>query len=444
MCQRARARTNREKSKMRTSGLLLRLNLRMNNAARGTKWKASPLLLLLALIVCVLSQPMRANRSAFATSIAPAAIQQAIACGQTLSGSITASGQQVNYNFNGQANERKTLTLTASGFPTFVTATATVLSPAAVTLATFNANSQQQIMLPETGVYVIQVRASNLVSTGSYSIGLECLLPTSPVDATLACGGLLPSRPINAPAQVDQITFSGQANERKTLTLTAAGFPTFVTATATVYSPTAVVVVTFNANSQQQLTLPENGTYVIQVFASNLVSTGSYSLGLSFCSPPTITLTPNPLTIAAGSSGDMTVTISADQATDTVVTLLSSNSVAAKVDPSVTIPANTASRAFQVMGAAGGSAKITATLPDRLGSGSATASVMVTPQACLPNSALPSGFRPFSQIYYITGPNAGGDRLVVGVMPPAQRQLLNAVPLPGQLNQRFCDPVELA
>src|SRR5262245_41984314 len=287
MCQRARARTNREKSKMRTSGLLLRLNLRMNNAARGTKWKASPLLLLLALIVCVLSQPMRANRSAFATSIAPAAIQQAIACGQTLSGSITASGQQVNYNFNGQANERKTLTLTASGFPTFVTATATVLSPAAVTLATFNANSQQQIMLPETGVYVIQVRASNLVSTGSYSIGLECLLPTSPVDATLACGGLLPSRPINAPAQVDQITFSGQANERKTLTLTAAGFPTFVTATATVYSPTAVVVVTFNANSQQQLTLPENGTYVIQVFASNLVSTGSYCVGLECLPSPT-------------------------------------------------------------------------------------------------------------------------------------------------------------
>jgi hypothetical protein len=56
---------------------------------------------------------------------------------------------------------------------------------------------------------------------------------------------------------VDQITFVGQANEKKTLTLTASNFPTFVTATATVYSPTVAAVRTFNANSQQQFTLPE-------------------------------------------------------------------------------------------------------------------------------------------------------------------------------------------
>jgi uncharacterized protein (TIGR03437 family) len=99
-----------------------------------------------------------------------------------------------------------------------------------------------------------------------------------------------------------------------------------------------------------------------------------------------------------------------------------------------------------VEGITPGTATITATLPASLGGGSATASVTVREptQTCLSNSLLPSGFRPFSQIYYLTGPNAGGDRLVVGIMPPAQRQLLNAVPLPGQLNQRFCDPVELA
>src|SRR5439155_5251519 len=135
----------------------------------------------------------------------------------------------------------------------------------------------------------------DFVSTGSYSLGRECLVPTSPVDATLACGGLV-SRPIEASGQVDQITFSGQANDRVTLTLTAAGFPFGVTATATVFSPTAAAVVTFNANSQQQLTLAETGTYVVQVRASDFVSSGSYSLGRE-CLLPT---TPIDATLACG------------------------------------------------------------------------------------------------------------------------------------------------
>src|SRR5207247_1870451 len=122
-----------------------------------------------------------------------------------------------------------------------------------VVVTTFDANSQQQLTLPETGTYVIQIRSNFFVGTGSYSLGLECLLPTSPVDATLACGTLLSDRRIDASAQVDQITFSGQANERKTLTLTASGFPFQLTSIPTRRSSDAVVVTTFDANSQQQL-----------------------------------------------------------------------------------------------------------------------------------------------------------------------------------------------
>src|SRR5207249_7394317 len=160
-------------------------------------------------------------------------------------------------------NDHVTLTLAAAGFPPFVTATATVFSPAAAPLVTFSANSQQQLTLPSTGTYVIQVRASDFVSSGSYWLGRECLLPTSPVDATLDCGSV--SRSIVSPAQVDQVTFRGQVNDHVTLTLSAAGFPPFVTATATVFSPTGVMGVPFNANSEQQLTLLETGTYIIQV-----------------------------------------------------------------------------------------------------------------------------------------------------------------------------------
>src|SRR3989442_8428733 len=66
-----------------------------------------------------------------------------------------------------------------------LTATATVFSPTAAVVLTFNANSQQQLTLSETGTYIVQVRASNFVNTGSYSLGLQCPLPSRPVLSTL-------------------------------------------------------------------------------------------------------------------------------------------------------------------------------------------------------------------------------------------------------------------
>jgi len=66
--------------------------------------------------------------------------------------------------------------------------------------------------------------------------------------------------------------------------------------------------------------------------------------------------------------------------------------------------------------------------------------------SCAPSSAFPSGYIPFSSVFYITPPDSAGDRLVVGsVTAPAFNQLLQSVPLPsGGPNQVFCDPVELA
>ncbi len=211
------------------------------------------------------------------------AVDATLACGGLVARTIVTPAQVDQITFVAQANDRVTLTLAMSGFPSFVAARATVFSPSGGVVVTFDANSQQQLTLPETGTYIVQVYASNLVSTGSYTLGRECLLPTSAVDATLACGGLV-ARTIVTPAQVDQITFVAQANDRVTLTLAMSSFPSFVAARATVFSPTAGVVVTFDANSQQQLTLPETGTYIVQVYASNLVSTGSYTLG-RVCSP---------------------------------------------------------------------------------------------------------------------------------------------------------------
>jgi hypothetical protein len=65
---------------------------------------------------------------------------------------------------------------------------------------------------------------------------------------------------------------------------------------------------------------------------------------------------------------------------------------------------------------------------------------------CMPNSNFPSGYVPFSSIYYISGPDTAGDLLVVGSMTMTNFLGLNLVPLPNNTsgNQLFCNPITLA
>jgi hypothetical protein len=244
-----------------------------------------------------------------------APIDATLGCGALLSGTLETPGEVDQITFAGQADQRVTLTMVlTSGF--FArTATATVFSPTRATVITFNANSQHQLTLEETGTYVIQIRASDLVAIGGYTVGLECLQPLNPVDGTLACGGLLPGA-LDAAAEVDQITFTGQANQRVTLTMVLTSGFFARTATATVFSPTRATVITFNANSQHQLTLPETGTYVIQIRASDLVAIGGYTVGLECLQP----LNPVDGTLACGGllSGALDAAAEVDQITFTV------------------------------------------------------------------------------------------------------------------------------
>lgn len=95
--------------------------------------------------------------------------------------------------------------------------------------------------------------------------------------------------------------------------------------------------------------------------------------------PPTLALDPANQSVVVGSTGTLTATISAAQATDTVVTLTSGNTAVATVPASVTIPAGQTSATFSVTArAVGGPVTITAALPEGLGGASATAQVTVT------------------------------------------------------------------
>src|SRR6185295_11444676 len=127
-----------------------------------------------------------------------------------------------------------------------------------------------RVTLTEAGAYTIRVNAANLVSTGSYNIGLECILPRGPVDGTLSCGGLV-SGSISAPGEVDLLGLTGQPNAMVLLTLANTGSFPFTQPLVTVVAPSGTDVVSFTANNQRQITLTESGAYTILVNANNLV-----------------------------------------------------------------------------------------------------------------------------------------------------------------------------
>ena len=135
---------------------------------------------------------------------------------------------------------------------------------------------------------MIKINANNLVSTGAYNLGLECLNPLSPGAVVLGCGSL-EGGSIEQSGEVDFFTFSAQTGNEVFLTLTETpdwgGAFGGNAAHLTVFAPSGAEVVTFDSTQQQRLTLAETGTYVIKINANNIVSTGAYNLGLECLNP---------------------------------------------------------------------------------------------------------------------------------------------------------------
>ena len=207
-----------------------------------------------------------------------------LASGDLVSGSIDASGQTDLFTFGGQTGDLVSLTLseTSNWGSSINDARATVVTPTGDQLILFDSNSQQTVTLPENGTYTIRVNANNLLSIGTYNLGVESILPVPSPDAVpLGCGDLA-SNAIDAPADVDLFTFTGQAQDMISLTLTETSNwgSSINDARATVFAPTGDQLILFDSNSQQNVALPENGTYTIRVNANNLLSIGSYDLGV--------------------------------------------------------------------------------------------------------------------------------------------------------------------
>lgn len=106
--------------------------------------------------------------------------------------------------------------------------------------------------------------------------------------------------------------------------------------------------------------------------------------------PPGISM-PFNTTVPVGGSTLVTISISTPQPTDTVVTLVSSDTTVATVPATVTIPAGQPNATFTVNGLKLGGASVTATLPAALGSRTAATNLDVTNVCLTPAVPVVSG-----------------------------------------------------
>ncbi len=210
---------------------------------------------------------------------------QGLQCGDLLSGSIDAAGEEDVFTFPGTAGQVIDLTLVeTSNWGAGNAARGRLLSPSGAQVGQFDSNAQQMFTLPESGTYIVRINANNLVATGPYNIGMECRHnPVAVIDDTLSCGGLV-SGTIGVPGEVDLITFQGTAGQVIDLTLVEAsnwaGASSVNDARATLFAPSGAQVGQFDSNAQQTFTLPESGTYIVRINANNLVATGLYNIGM--------------------------------------------------------------------------------------------------------------------------------------------------------------------
>jgi len=210
-------------------------------------------------------------------------VDAALVPGDLVSNSLDMVAEVDVYSFDANAGDEILLTAgKTSGFSSFGSAARVrLLSPSMTEVIFFDTNGQRRVSLPETGTYVITVTANNIVSTGGYNLGYERLLPPGPTQGTLGCGDLL-SDALNAVAEVDLFDFSGSAGQVVQITISeTSGFSGSNAARATLISPSGQELAVIDSPGNSQITLPENGTYIIYVNGRPLTATGSYNISLT-------------------------------------------------------------------------------------------------------------------------------------------------------------------
>ena len=231
----------------------------------------------------------------------PAPACASITIGSSANGSLTPEdGQSRNrpgsyadcYSFSGNAGDRISFSMTSSAFDSVL-----YLSNAAETLLSSNddggsgTNAAGSFVLPATGAYVIEGTSFDPGSVGSYVFTLTRIssiaLPTcNSITLGATVNGSLQSTDgqsrNRASSYADCYTFTGNAGERISITMTSSAFDPYV-----YLSTTGDALVASDddgaggSNSRipatGTLTLPGSGTYTIEA-TSFAPSSGNYSL----------------------------------------------------------------------------------------------------------------------------------------------------------------------
>ena len=176
-------------------------------------------------------------------------------------------------------------------------------------------------------------------------------------------------------------------------TLTAALSPTPTAAGTLNVSSANAAVATVPASvsfvsGQTSVAIPVTTHAVGNAVITATANGGSASSTVSVTpAPPTVTsLAPGTLALSQGSSGNLAVTISAAQITDTFVSLATSAAGVAAVPDSVVVPAGALSASLSVNAVAQGNAQISASL----NGSTATSQITVTPAPVTVVSLLPA------------------------------------------------------
>ncbi len=214
---------------------------------------------------------------------------------------VSQSLEKDQFTFKGSAGEVVQLVLTRTGstnanFKPYIKVYE--LANNGTPLKSFWYDQDVQFTLPKTGTYLVQVQDDNLRETGTYKIGLEKVNPASPNPISLVTGGIV-QQAVKQSLEKDQFVFQGSAGDVVQLVLTRTGsinanFKPYIKVYELANNGTPLK--SFWYDQDVQVTLPKNGTYLVQVQDDNLYETGTYKIGLEKVNPAS----PSPISLVNG------------------------------------------------------------------------------------------------------------------------------------------------
>ena len=251
------------------------------------------------------------------------AAQPVLPCGQAVTGTIAALGEQHQFTFPGSAGDVVALTLVETGAldPTF-DPVVTLGGPGGPRFLTPRVGF---FPLPATATYTITVGAIENNARGSYTLKFDWVLPLSKQcgDRTpLTCGQVHEVEgSIGVPLELDLFNFDGPQGSNVTLTLVElVDIDILFQVHGELFGPGGAELGFVSTGQTKSVTLPATGTYTLAVF--NLPPPagrrGTYLLRFASqgpCPPPTMPpvlgLGLNGAVFSAGATMTLTGTLSA-------------------------------------------------------------------------------------------------------------------------------------